>query len=78
MTDTDPHARQMLTDYAAQHGRPLGLGHSTVSHRDLGYCSACVREGGRSDGVALELNGWRLLAMAERGMVDWTRPGVIA
>lgn len=67
MSDVDPLARQRLTEYAARHGRPLGLGHSTVAHRDLGYCSACVREGGREDGAVYELTGWQLLAMAERG-----------
>jgi len=87
MTDADPRSRQMLADYTARYARPLALAHSTVAHRDLGFCSLCVRaaveDGTADDGhpitdpggfpARVELSAWRLLAMAERGMDDWTK-----
>lgn len=71
MSEADPIAQQHFDRFVADVGaRPLSLGCSTVAHRDLGFCSSCAT-------VAWELDGWRLLAMAERGMVDWTEPGVV-
>jgi hypothetical protein len=64
-------ARQMLNAYAARHGAPPVLGCSLVAHRDLGYCSGCRSpHDGQRNGADRELAGWRLLAMAERGVPD--------
>lgn len=74
MTGADPQARRHLDRFLADVGkRPLRLGCSTVSHRDLGFCCSCV-----DVTVGEEVAGWRLLAMAERGMVDWTKQEVSA
>lgn len=68
---TDSTARQMLDDYARRHSGGLRLGCSLVAHRDLGYCSNCVSpHDGERVGVDRELAGWRLLAMAERGIPE--------
>lgn len=65
----DSTSRRMLTDYAARHGADPGLGCSLTAHRDLGYCSACTSpHDGKRNGAERELAGWRLLAMAERGI----------
>lgn len=65
----DPTSRQMLEGWAARHGAPPALGCSLVAHRDLGLCSACRSpyDGKRND-PEREMAGWRLLAMAERGI----------
>lgn len=69
MSDVDPIAREHLEQIAARHGRPMRLGCSTVAHRDLGFCAACVPDSGQERfGAATELSGWRLLAIAERGI----------
>lgn len=47
--------------------RAMVLGCSTISHDKLGYCARCsrtVRDGG-PNGTALEVMGWRLLALRE-------------
>jgi hypothetical protein len=68
---TDNPSRQMLDAYAARHGGPPLLGCSLVAHRDLGYCSGCRSpHDGKCNGADRELSGWRLLAMAERGIPD--------
>lgn len=63
-TAGDALSAQMLNQYRARHGSaPARLGCGLVAHRDLGFCSACHEHG--SSG---EVTGWRLLAMAERGI----------
>ncbi len=67
----DTSARRMLDGYAARHGTPPILGCSLVAHRDLGFCSGCRSPyDGQRNGPERELAGWRLLAMAERGVPD--------
>jgi hypothetical protein len=68
LTDT---ARQMLENYAARHGAQPVLGCSLVAHRDLGFCSNCRSpHDGQRNRMEREIAGWRLLAMAERGVPD--------
>lgn len=69
----DDTSRRLLDDYAKRHGTAARLGCSTVAHRDLGYCSGCLspHDDGKTVGAARELAGWRLLAMAERGVPPW-------
>jgi hypothetical protein len=59
----DSRSAQMLADFRKRHAHPPRLGCGLVAHRDLGFCSACHKHG--SSG---EITGWRLLAMAERGI----------
>lgn len=68
-------AREDLAAWSAQWAGPPTIGHELAAHRDLGFCAACVRgrwTDGTSDGYgqAQELTGWRLLALAERGVPD--------
>lgn len=64
------HARsaELLESHRAQFARPATIGHDLTAHRDLGFCQAC-----HPQGMSGELIGWRLLAMAERGVPD--QPG---
>lgn len=43
--------------------QPPRLGCELNAHRDLGFCELCTPEGARN-----ELAGWRLLAIAQRGV----------
>lgn len=69
MSVTDPHsaasdandARTMLDAYAATNRTYTRLGCDLTAHRDLGFCAVCRT-------APTELLGWRLLAMAERGI----------
>ena len=61
-------ARRELDRLAAERGRPAGLGHELNAHRDLGFCAGCVPLG--FGGATDELHGWRLLAIAERGVPE--------
>lgn len=61
-------ARLELDRLAADRGRPTGLGHELNAHRDLGYCAFCAPGG--LGGAMDELQGWRLLAIAERGVPE--------
>lgn len=74
MSDAEPQVRQHLDRFLAEVGKhPPRLGCSMVSHRDLGFCCSC-----REAALGEEVAAWRLLAMAERGMVDWTKDEVPA
>lgn len=66
----DDVSRRMLAGMAARHGRQPRLGCSTIAHRDLGFCARCIDSpsGDPRLGASYELSGWRLLAMAQRGM----------
>jgi hypothetical protein len=58
--------REHFDRHVAHYRRPVRLGCSTIAHDRLGFCAVCVRlTEGRDTGVGAELNGWRLLAMAE-------------
>ena len=70
MTGGSAPARAALESYRACYAHPARLGCSLVAHRDLGFCTGCLRA---DDGVCaadLELAAWRLLAAAERGVPD--------
>lgn len=57
-------AEQLATQRRLYEQEPR-LGHELTAHRDLGFCQFC-----HPAGVQGELMGWRLLAMAERGVPD--------
>jgi len=75
----DQASADLLADWRARREQEPRLGCSLSAHRDLGYCSGCPptperhEAGERRLGAAYELAGWRLLAMAERGVPDQPR-----
>jgi hypothetical protein len=58
-----------LAFYRERAGAPRKpmLGCSTISHDRLGYCYGCTRtlRDGGPNGAALEVMGWRLLALRD-------------
>jgi hypothetical protein len=70
-TAPDAQSRRMFEDFSARHRRPASqLGCSLPAHRDLGFCALCIGQAHRNRefGRSTEIAGWRLLAMAERGI----------
>jgi hypothetical protein len=68
----DEPSRHLLEALKVRYAHPIRLGCSTVAHRDLGFCSACVVPSKAADtiGRMIENSGWRLMAIAERGYPD--------
>lgn len=66
----DQSAQALLANLTKRWGKPPRLGCSTVAHRELGFCAGCFDRNVNDPrlGTAHELSGWRLLAMAERGL----------
>lgn len=56
-------AAEQLEEMRGTHMCPPRLGCELAAHRDLGFCAACA-DGGKDT----ELMGWRLRALANRGV----------
>jgi hypothetical protein len=70
-----PHepSRRLFEALKTRYAQPIRLGCNTVAHRDLGFCSGCAVPGKKAAdeiGPLMELSGWRLMAIAERGVPD--------
>lgn len=65
----DTRSANVLADLRADYSREPRLGCSLVAHRDLGFCASCIRTPDPyTKPVDVELTGWHLLAMAQRGV----------
>lgn len=58
-------AAEQLAEMRAAYGTEPRLGCDLAAHRDLGFCAHCP-----VGSVRIEVTGWRLLALAERGVPD--------
>lgn len=83
--DADAASRRLLNHLIERYGGPVQLGCSLVAHRDIAFCAACVATWMQRNPAevadrritdpsgfpaAIELSGWRLLAMARHGLPD--------
>lgn len=68
MTAPERGAAKTLAELRERYGREPRLGCSLVAHRDLGYCAHCPSPDMYTPSIDREVAGWRLLAMAERGV----------
>ena len=70
--DAHPPARRLLDDMRVRYGRAARAGCELNAHRDLGFCAFCALPDHivHVTPVDVELAGWRLLAMAQRGIPD--------
>ena len=68
MSAPERGAAKTLAELRKQYGREPRLGCSLVAHRDLGYCAHCPSPDMYTPSIDREIAGWRLLAMAERGV----------
>lgn len=68
----DEPSRRLLDALKVRYAQPIRLGCSTVAHRDLGFCAGCAVPGKAADeiGPLIELSGWRLMSLAEKGHPD--------
>jgi hypothetical protein len=65
-------AREHLNALTEEYAHPARLGCELSAHRDLGFCAMCARPGASRLAQDTELMGWRLLAIAQRGVARWT------